>query len=241
MYKQTLYKILPNHVKSKILKRNNRYKKWEYGYNEDHDFVVISRTGMIGEVYEIQGLKIALPKQPKNIHKFESERWEKTLLPKVLGNIKSVFEWDKYPEDFKERWYDYIDEEFNRREQGLMHLDRDDTGLSFDTISTSFGLVEYKENREMVTIRGYVPGEYVVNVHMYTKREDKETPVTIILEKINPYKVVTGRNVVLKLRGDEKTAFRFTVDDEGKVIQTNQLEKGLAKRNPRPTLPGDSS
>ena len=130
---------------------------------------------------------------------------------------------------------------FNRREQGLMHLDRDDTGLSFDTISTSFGIVEYKENREMVTIRGYVPGEYVVNVHMYTKREDKETPVTIILEKINPYKVITGRNVVLKLRGDEKTAFRFTVDDEGKVIQTNQLEKGLAKRNPRPTLRGDSS
>ena len=129
---------------------------------------------------------------------------------------------------------------FNRREQGLMHLDRDDTGLSFDTISTSFGLVEYKENREMVTIRGYVPGEYVVNVHMYTKREDAETPVTIILEKINPYKVVTGRNVVLKVKGDEKTAFRFTVDDEGKVIQTNQLEKGLAKRNRPPTLPGDT-
>lgn len=129
---------------------------------------------------------------------------------------------------------------FNRREQGLMHLDRDDTGIAFDTIVTDFGLVEYKENREMVTIRGYLPGEYVVNVHMYTKREDKETPVTIILEKINPYKVVTGRNVVLKVKGDEKTAFRFTVDDEGKVIQTNQLEKGLAKRNPPPTLPGDS-
>ena len=124
MYKQTLYKILPNYVKSKILKRNNRYKKWEYGYNEDHDFIVISKTGMIGEVYEIQGLKIALPKQPKNVHKFESEKWEKTLLPKVLGNIKSVFEWDKYPEDFKERWYDYIDEEFNRREQGFWYYNQ---------------------------------------------------------------------------------------------------------------------
>ena len=77
MYKQTLYKILPNYVKSKILKRNNRYKKWEYGYNEDHDFVVISKTGVIGEVYEIQGLKIALPKQPKNVQKFESEKWKK--------------------------------------------------------------------------------------------------------------------------------------------------------------------
>ena len=67
---------------------------------------------MIGEVYEIQGLKIALPKQSKEVHKFESKRWEKSFLPKVLGNIKSVFEWDKYPEDFKEKWYDYIDEEF---------------------------------------------------------------------------------------------------------------------------------
>ena len=127
---------------------------------------------------------------------------------------------------------------FNRREQGLMHLDRDDTGVAFDTISTSFGIVEYKENREMVSIRGYVPGEYVVNVHMFTKREEAETPVTIILEKINPYSVVTGRNVVLVTRGEEKTAFRFTVNDEGKVINTSQLEKSLITTNPRPTVPG---
>ena len=127
---------------------------------------------------------------------------------------------------------------FNRREQGLMHLDRDDTGVAFDTISTSFGIVEYKENREMVSIRGYVPGEYVVNVHMFTKREEAETPVTIILEKINPYRVVTGRNVVLVKVGEEKTAFRFTVNDEGKVINTSQLEKSLTTTNPRPTLPG---
>ena len=127
---------------------------------------------------------------------------------------------------------------FNRREQGLMHLDRDDTGVAFDTISTSFGIVEYKENREMVSIRGYVPGEYVVNVHMFTKREDAETPVTIILEKINPYRVVTGRNVVLVKVGEEKTAFRFTVNDEGKVINTSQLEKSLITTNPRPTVPG---
>ena len=28
MYKQDLYRILPNYVKPKVLKRNNRYKKW---------------------------------------------------------------------------------------------------------------------------------------------------------------------------------------------------------------------
>ena len=119
MYEQTLYKILPNYIKPKILKRNNRYKKWEYGYNEEHDFVVISKSGVIGDVYEIQGLKIALPKLSKEIQKFESDKWERTPLPKVLGKIKSVFEWDKYPEDFKEKWYDFIDEEFTRREEGF--------------------------------------------------------------------------------------------------------------------------
>jgi hypothetical protein len=119
MYKQELYKILPDYVKTKVLKRNNRYKKWEYGYNEEHDFVVISKSGMIGDVYEIQGLKIALPKIPKEVKKFETGRWERTPLPKVLSKIKSVFEWDKYPEDFKEKWYDFIDGEFTKREEGF--------------------------------------------------------------------------------------------------------------------------
>jgi len=59
MYEQTLYKVLPDHIKSKTIKTQNRYKKWEYGYNKEHDVVVISKTGKIGEIYEIQGLKIA--------------------------------------------------------------------------------------------------------------------------------------------------------------------------------------
>ena len=63
MYEQTLVAILKDYIKPKILKRLNRYKKWEYGYNEEHDVVVISKTGQIGEVYEIQGVKIALPKE----------------------------------------------------------------------------------------------------------------------------------------------------------------------------------
>ena len=50
MYEQTLYKILHNHVKPKILKRMNRYKKWEYGYNKEHDVIVISRDGIIGDM-----------------------------------------------------------------------------------------------------------------------------------------------------------------------------------------------
>ena len=67
MYQQTLYKILSDHVKPNIIKRNNRYKKWKYGYDQENDIVVISKSGQIGEIYEIQGLKIALPLEEKNI------------------------------------------------------------------------------------------------------------------------------------------------------------------------------
>ena len=118
MYEQTLYKILKDHVKPKVLKRTNRYKKWDYGYNEEHDMVVISKTGEIGEIYEIQNLKIALPKA-ENVHTFEEDKWQHTEYPRELNKIKSVFDWEEYPLEFKEKWYDYIDEEFNRREQGF--------------------------------------------------------------------------------------------------------------------------
>jgi hypothetical protein len=118
MYEQTLYRIIKDHIKPKVLDRMNRYKKWEYGYNEEHDIVVISKTGEIGDVYEIENLKIALPKET-NIHKFKSDKWEHTEYPKELDKIKTVFDWEEYPKDFKERWYDYIDNEFNKREQGF--------------------------------------------------------------------------------------------------------------------------
>ena len=124
MYEQTLYKILPDYIKPKILKRMNRYNKWEYGYNDDHDMIVISKTGQIGEVYEIQNLKIALPKQ-NNVHKFEENKWTRFDYPKVLSKIKTVFDWREYPEDFKEQWYDYIDLEFKRREEGFWYINKD--------------------------------------------------------------------------------------------------------------------
>ena len=122
MYQQTLYKILPDHIKSKVLKRNNRYKKWETGYNEEYDIIVISKTGQIGEVYEIQGLKVALPLE-KDIYKRSGKKdeqyWESHSYPSELSKIKTVFDWNNYPSLFKDKWYDYIDEEFKRRDEGF--------------------------------------------------------------------------------------------------------------------------
>ena len=117
MYEQNLIKTVTP-IKANIIKRTNRYKKWEYGYNKEHDVVVISKDGTIGEIIEVQGLCIALPSAPKDLSK-ATDRWEAAEYPKELNQIKTVFDWESRPEQFKNKWYAYIDEEFIRREQGF--------------------------------------------------------------------------------------------------------------------------
>ncbi len=123
MYEQTLYKVLDNHVNPKVISKLNRYNKWEYGYNKDHDVIVISKTGKIGEIYEIQGLAIALPAE-NNTHKFELNRWEFSEYPKELEKIKTVFDWKEYSSEFQEKWFDYIDNEFKLRDEGFWFYNR---------------------------------------------------------------------------------------------------------------------
>ena len=117
-YEQSLYKIIQP-IKVNTIKRLNKSKKWDYGYNKENDVVVISKTGQIGEVYEIQGLKIALPKTPTNAHKFDKNKWGQLDKPDILKKIKTIFDWKAYPEEQKDQWYDYIDEEFKRRDEGF--------------------------------------------------------------------------------------------------------------------------
>ena len=118
MYEQSLYTVLDNHIKPSTLKKKNNAKSWKYGYDEDFDVVVISKTGKIGEIYEIQNLKIALPAEVET-HNFKDNKWSHTEYPIELSRIKTIFDWKEYPEDFKEQWYDYIEKEFERRENGF--------------------------------------------------------------------------------------------------------------------------
>ena len=115
MYKQTLYSVVKNIIPEKVLKERNKKKLWSYGYNKEYDFIVISKTGEIGDIYSIQGLIIALPK-PLDVE--ESKKWNRKDYPKELKAIKSIFDWRDLPDDFKLKWHKYIDGEFKRREEG---------------------------------------------------------------------------------------------------------------------------
>ena len=121
MYQQILYKIITP-IKPHVIKRLNKSRKWQYGYNKEYDIIVISRTGQIGEIYEIQNLVIALPledKPYKRSNKALEQYWEVFTPRKELKNIKTIFDWKAYPLKFKEQLHDYIDEEFRRRDEGF--------------------------------------------------------------------------------------------------------------------------
>ena len=121
MYEQTLYQIIEP-IKKTTISRLNKGKKWKFGYNKEHDIIVISKTGQIGDIYNIQGLKIALPKKPKEVFKHNKNKWVKLDQPKELSKLKNIFDWRSYPEEAKDKWFDYIDQEFKKREEGFWFI-----------------------------------------------------------------------------------------------------------------------
>jgi hypothetical protein len=121
-----LYRYVKNYIPSNVLIAKNRAKTWLYGYNEKHDCVVISKTGEIGDIINISGLYIALPKTPDECpqrHSSKSEQyWERESIPPELAKISSIFQWNTKPTPFKNRWVNYIESEFDKREQGTWFM-----------------------------------------------------------------------------------------------------------------------
>lgn len=110
----SLYSILPEYIPKKV----KSSKKWQYGYDEKYDIVIISKDGTLGDVYDINGLKVGIPSLPKGNLPKGNNRWTPKEYPKELSTIKTIFEWNAKPNDFKVKWVDYIQDEFVNREEG---------------------------------------------------------------------------------------------------------------------------
>lgn len=112
---------------------------------------------------------------------------------------------------------------FKSREGGegsLCSLAHDDLGARNDQFNKSETV---KVNQEIISIRGLVPGEYIVNCHYYAKSENLPEKITAKLVKIKPFKEVITTDRVLLKNGDEKTFFRFKVDADNNILETNEL------------------
>ena len=125
-YEQKLYTVHTDHLENKKVKQQNRFKKYEYGYNVDLDCVIISRDGTIGEIYQVQGLRIGLPKAPKEVDGMRLRRQEQVFLqvprPSTLDKLKTIHDFNILPEDIKEKYVGYINSQFDRRSDGYWFM-----------------------------------------------------------------------------------------------------------------------
>lgn len=88
--------------------------------------VVISRTGQIGEIVMIEGLAIALPALPEHVYSRSNivceQYFERENYPSELAKIQTIFQWNERPKEFKDRWIDYIESQFDYRENGYWFM-----------------------------------------------------------------------------------------------------------------------
>ena len=142
-----------------------------------------------------------------------------------LGNVNMKAEYiitvdwkDSLPDDI-DLWVKDPNGEivsYLKKDAGWLHLDRDDRGVVNDKIIIDGKEVIYPINREVVTLRGIIPGEYVVNLYLYDHKSNDPVEAKIIIEKVNPsLRLVFIGDVVLKNEDSELTITKFRLDSEG--------------------------
>jgi len=114
---------------------------------------------------------------------------------------------------------------FQNKHSGYMHLDRDDLGRQSDYMWIDGERIVIKINREVVSMRGVMAGDYYINIHVYNKGEKTPTKYTLTLLDVNPYKEVYVMQGELGERGDIVRLPGFTLDEEGQVIDVWTSDK----------------
>ena len=139
------------------------------------------------------------------------------------GSSDDVDTWIEAP-DGEVVWY-------RNPDGGLMHLDRDDRGSENDTLLVDGRSVVNPLNPEVVTVRGLLPGDYVVNVHRYRAVASGPLPVEVSVCKVNPrLQVLYYGTLDMPEAGSERTAVRFSVERNGDVSGINTLQKQLVSQ-----------
>ncbi len=140
-----------------------------------------------------------------------------------------ILEWDKKSSDDIDLWVMNPKGgvvSFRGKSMGYMNLEKDDLGSKNDKVIDEYGVAHVLEiNREVVTLRGVMKGEYKVMVHVYNRYPVSETPewFTIEIVKINPYKQVYLSTGTYTFRGQEHSVVRFTVDADANFKGFNSL------------------
>ena len=87
--------------------------------------IKIDPNGTEGEIMELHGLLVVLPKKPKRSEILFHEKpkamqvWQRIAMPEELQRIRSMDEWLEKPSEFRKKFRAYIEQEFQRRRDGV--------------------------------------------------------------------------------------------------------------------------
>jgi hypothetical protein len=158
---------------------------------------------------------IAPPPSPASIDTFGQYAVEVTWPPERNDDV------DTYVEDPAGNIVSFSDDDV-----GLMHLEHDDLGKSSDVLGFGGKVEAVRDNRERVVIRGVIPGEVTVNVHAYRLLSRGGCPVVVKLYRLRGAdQTLLERSLTLRSQGEEATAFRFTLNGNGELVDHNELSK----------------
>lgn len=172
---------------------------------------------MLMGVFALFILNLILINPKKDAHKID---------PKT--ELQVTMNWDNHSANDIDLWlrspeHDIIG--YRRKENGYIHLDRDDLGQTNDEVVVDGKKQILYVNQEVLSIRARRPGRYTVNVQYYGTKSDLVTKevkipedVTIQLTDLDPnYKIIYIRTVHLDHPDQEVTAFSFTIEDDGTI------------------------
>ena len=131
---------------------------------------------------------------------------------------------------------------FRHPRVNFMHLDKDDLGVRNDTTVMADGsTTTIKINREVITIRGIIPGEWVINAHYYSayeyasangdskiiskSKDDYSITVRVELHRVNPYQILWVGEKKFTTKGQEETFLRWRIDKVGGILPPFTFQK----------------
>lgn len=93
--------------------------------DKSDEVIRLDIEGEVGEVISLHGLDIALPKKPKKsdilFHDLPKrmQMWRRADVPQELSRVRSMDEWFEKPAEFRRAFSPYIEQEFERRRNGV--------------------------------------------------------------------------------------------------------------------------
>lgn len=162
-----------------------------------------------------------------------------------------IMDWPEHSNADLDLWVELPDGSlvgYQQKQTKAVVLERDDIGMATDTHTNRHGKKVFNPiNREIITVRAILEGEWTAAVHYFASRpipenhisgwvdvppvlHDRRIPVLVKVQviQLNPvYKVLTTKKILLTFQKEERMMARFILDEFGEFVEHIDIPKKI--------------